>query len=52
MVPIAPLVAAAKSPPNPTAGARHAKKRNNVAARHCGFNPSLISDPKSGNLAL
>jgi hypothetical protein len=33
-VPIALLVATAKRPPNPTAGARHAKKRNMVAARH------------------
>mmetsp|Transcript_14605 Transcript_14605/g.33777 ORF Transcript_14605/g.33777 Transcript_14605/m.33777 type:complete len:208 (+) Transcript_14605:1960-2583(+) len=34
MVPIALFVAASKSAPNATAGARHAKKRNMVAARH------------------
>ena len=34
IVPIAPFVAVANNPPNPTAGARQAKNRNSVAARH------------------
>jgi hypothetical protein len=34
-VPIALFVATAKRPPKPTAGAKHAKKRNIVAARLC-----------------
>ena len=33
-VPIALFVTTANKPPKPTAGARHAKKRNIVAARH------------------
>jgi hypothetical protein len=35
IVPMAPPVATAKSPPNPTAGARHAKNKKRVAAKHC-----------------
>ena len=34
IVPIDPFVTAPNNAPNPTAGARHAKNRNNVAARH------------------
>jgi hypothetical protein len=34
MVPIAPSVAVANNPPNPTAGARQAKNKNKVAAKH------------------
>jgi len=33
-VPMALFVATAKRPPKPTAGARQAKNRNRVAARH------------------
>jgi len=34
MVPMAPSVATANSPPKPTAGAKHAKNRKQMAARH------------------
>jgi hypothetical protein len=35
IVPIAPPVATANKPPKPTAGAKQAKKRKSVAAKHC-----------------
>lgn len=44
IVPMAPFVAIPNRLPNPMAGARQAKKRNNVAAKHCTVNPSMISD--------
>jgi len=34
IVPIAPLVTVEKRPPKPTAGAKHAKNKKRVAARH------------------
>jgi hypothetical protein len=44
MAPMAPLVAVSRIPPNPMAGARHAKKRNKVVARLWAFMPSVMSD--------
>ena len=52
IVPIAPLVARAKRPPKPTAGAKHAKNRNIVAAIHCMLSPSVMSETNSGILSL
>lgn len=52
IVPIAPLVATAKRPPKPTAGAKQAKKRNMVAATHCMFSPSMMSETYKGSLPL
>lgn len=51
-VPIAPDVAKPKALPKPIAGARQAKKRNMVVARHWTFIPSLMSDLNSGKRAL
>ena len=44
MVPIAPPVAFSNRLPKPTAGARHAKNKNTVAASAWEFSPSVMSD--------